>query len=129
MFWAYVGDVNSYTLPGSIFTEGDSYRIRVAATTGANVPKGDVTVKWLDFDWKDLYGGHLVRYTVRLYDLTNITNPYTNYDPTNYLKWDSCLIPGPVLASGHTYRFEVDELIPGYVPENHQVSNITFTIR
>ncbi|WP_425801246.1 hypothetical protein ACHOLT_12845 [Desulfitobacterium sp. Sab5] len=37
VFWAYVGDVvDSYTIPGSVFTEGHSYSVEVAATTGTD---------------------------------------------------------------------------------------------
>ncbi|EGW41825.1 cell wall-binding repeat-containing protein [Desulfosporosinus sp. OT] len=36
VFWAYVGDVNTYTLSASIFTEGNDCRISVAGTTGTD---------------------------------------------------------------------------------------------
>ncbi|WP_052090803.1 cell wall-binding repeat-containing protein [Desulfosporosinus sp. HMP52] len=36
IFWAFVGPVYSYTLPASMLTEGNDYRITVAATTGTN---------------------------------------------------------------------------------------------
>ena len=36
VFWAFVGNVNTYTLPASIFTEGNDCRISVAGTTGTD---------------------------------------------------------------------------------------------
>ncbi|MDP4161264.1 MAG: cell wall-binding repeat-containing protein, partial [Bacillota bacterium] len=168
VFWAFVGNVGSYTLPASIFTEGNDYRISVAATTGTNrfapdykewyvnggfypsmgvlitihtlqpaafispangdsVPKEDLIIKWNAPDWKNIDGQYEVYSSVRIIDLTNVLSgpPVLAPQPN----WGSYILDGSALSTGHTYRFIVDEWLPGNIPGNHQTSETTFTVR
>ncbi|TGE34358.1 cell wall-binding repeat-containing protein [Desulfosporosinus sp. Sb-LF] len=170
VFWAYVGDVNTYTLPGSIFTEGNDCRISVAGTTGtdrlapgykewyiqagfypssgvlimihtlkpptitspaneATVPKQDLTITWDSSDWKDRYKMLLVSYRYLLKDLT--INQTGDGFSDSEIGRSSLTIPSSKLATGHTYRLGIEATIGGYnfIPDDRQISEMTFTVR
>jgi|GEM_PF-4955767 len=101
----------------------------VYPSNGANVPKGDTTIQWDTFDWKDNNGMYEVSYGVTLKDLTTNERLIDAKDPN--LARNSHLISKSMLTTGHTYRFVVEAWIGGwnFVPDNHKVSFTTFTVR
>lgn len=83
--WAYIGNVSSYTLPASMLTEGNDYRISVAATSGTDPRSPDYKEQYVQGGYYPSMGVYISIHTLKPATYVNPTNG------ANVLKGDTTI--------------------------------------